>query len=184
MVQRCGGRESAVEDLKSRFRQDSPRPKDPLSAQDLLAGKIEGCSAVPLVACADERGSLFELLTVRDQPAEPIVHVYQVWAEPLSVRGWIYHARQSDRLCFTAGRFRIALYDLRSDSSTAGALAQFEAGEANPVLLTIPPLVAHWVQNAGPAPAAFVNLPTAVYRHANPDKFRASPSLIPLEWGR
>lgn len=132
---------------------------------------IDGVTLEPLCFNGDSRGLLVELLTQRDREHAPIVHVYQVHCEPGSIRGWVYHDRQSDRLCFTAGTLRIALYDLREDSPTAGALNVFDLGAARPCRLTIPPFVAHALHNPGAA-ASFVNLPTRVYEPGDPDKWR------------
>jgi dTDP-4-dehydrorhamnose 3,5-epimerase len=47
-----------------------------------------------------------------------------------------------------------------------------DVGAENPVLLTIPPLVVHGVQNRGAADVQFVNMPTRAYDPARPDKAR------------
>ena len=120
---------------------------------------------------ADARGHLFEIFTTRNAPlADPIVHVYQVHAAPASIRGWNYHARQTDRLCFTEGTFRVVLIDIREDSPTAGARVELELGEHRPALLTSPPFVVHF--------------PTRPWDPANPDKFRLpiTSSLIDGGW--
>lgn len=134
---------------------------------------------------ADARGHLFEIFTTRNAPlADPIVHVYQVHAAPASIRGWNYHARQTDRLCFTEGTFRVVLIDIREDSPTAGARVELELGEHRPALLTIPPFVVHGVGNIGPHRASFLNFPTRPWDPANPDKFRLpiTSSLIDGGW--
>ena len=170
--------------VRRKFVADLPAGKADGFGEDLLEGRIEGCQARELQPCSDDRGDLFELLTTRDVEIEPIVHVYQVFAEPGSIRGWVYHTRQTDRLAYTQGSFRIALCDLRPESRSAGNIVTLLAGASAPVFLTIPPLVAHTVQNTGTERAAFVNLPTNVYRHEAPDKHRlpfGSP-LIPFRW--
>ncbi len=133
---------------------------------------IDGVAATPLISNADARGSLIELLTTRDGPIEPIVHVYQVFAAPGSIRAWVYHRHQYDRLAFTMGRFKIALYDARRGSRTANRLNVFALGAERPCLLRIPPFVIHGVHNAGLEGACFMNLPTNVYDRSAPDKAR------------
>jgi len=151
------------------------------SRENVIVDAIEGCSAIPLGLADDHRGSLIELLTTRDEPIAPIVHVYEVHAGPRSIRAWIYHKLQCDRLCFTTGRFRVVLYDARDGSPTAGRLNEIVVGRDNPVLITIAPLVVHGVQNLDDATNSFVNLPTRAYNHADPDKYRlaAGSPLIP-----
>jgi dTDP-4-dehydrorhamnose 3,5-epimerase len=135
---------------------------------------IDGVSLTLLSSGADGRGALNELLTARDSPIEPIVHVYQVHAAPKSVRAWVYHRNHTDRLAFTHGQFRVALYDLRPDSPTFRRLNVFELGAERRCLLCIPALIAHGVQNRGSRYASFVNMPTKPYDPAHPDKWRIS----------
>lgn len=122
-----------------------------------------------------EWGSLVELGTLRDGDLDRIVHVYQVFTEPGSVRAWNYHEHQTDRLAFTMGQYRVVLYDLRPESPTHGLVEVFDLGEAAPARLHIPPFVAHGVQCRGDRPAAFVNLPTNVFYPGDPDKRRIPP---------
>jgi len=154
------------------FVDDQPyAPSTPVvapAAEDL----IEGVSVTPLVFHPDKRGRLVELLTTSDGDIEPIVHVYQVIAAPRSVRAWVYHKRQSDRLVFTQGKFRIVLFDIRPGSPTLHRLNVFEFGEACPSRLVIPPFVAHGVQNLGQEACSFVNHPTRAFDPAWPDKSR------------
>jgi dTDP-4-dehydrorhamnose 3,5-epimerase len=133
---------------------------------------IEGVTVSPLIPHSDSRGSLSELLTTRDGPIEPIVHVYQVTALAGSIRAWVYHRWQYDRLAFPNGRFRIVLYDIRPNSATFGLLNVFDLGCEQPGLLRIPPLVIHGVQNVGNSTATFVNMPTKAYDPNAPDKCR------------
>ena len=174
----------ALADIQRQFTADPPQTRIQPDLIDLLEGRIENCHAYTLRPGSDHRGDLFELLTTRDGAIEPIVHVYQVWAEPGSIRAWVCHASQTDRLCFTGGTFQIALFDMRPESPTAGAVASIIAGADLPVRLTIPPHVAHGVRNLGPERAAFVNLPTTVYDHRAPDKYRLpiDSELIPFRW--
>ncbi|MFN0101554.1 MAG: dTDP-4-dehydrorhamnose 3,5-epimerase family protein [Bryobacteraceae bacterium] len=152
--------------------------------RDLLKVRIDGCSAIGLNSNSDHRGHLIELLTTRDSPIDPIVHVYQVFAEPHSIRAWIFHAVQTDRLCFTEGRFRVVLFDIRENSPTFERYAELIVGEHMPVRLTIPPFVVHGVQNLGETRASYLNMPDRVYNLMDPDKYRvpADSSLIDFAW--
>lgn len=133
---------------------------------------IDGVTLTPIVAHSDERGSLSELLTTRDGPIEPIVHVYQVTSMAGSIRAWVYHRKQFDRLAFVNGRFEIALYDIRPKSPSANRINVLVLGIERPALLRIPPLVIHGVRNIGAETATFINLPTRAYDPRHPDKCR------------
>ena len=156
------------------FAADSPKPssRPPTSADADQSTLIEGVTASALTPHADERGWLCELLTTREEPIEPIVHVYQVAAAPGSIRAWIYHRRQHDRLAITNGSFEVVLYDLRPNSPTLNHLNVFRLGQVQPCLLRIPPYVVHGVRNVGGDWAFFVNMPTQAYRNEAPDKCR------------
>lgn len=153
------------------FVQDAPVAAAQAPAATPVADLIDGITVTPLVTRADHRGGLTELLTTRHGPIEPIVHVYEVEAKAGSLRGWVYHRHQSDRLAFTRGRFRVVLLDIRQDSPTFNKLSVLILGKERPGLLHIPPFVVHAVQNLG-EDATFINMPTGVYDPRDPDKCR------------
>jgi dTDP-4-dehydrorhamnose 3,5-epimerase len=155
------------------FVDDTPKTTGvkPASKSSIIP-QIEGVKLISLSLGKDDRGELNELLTTRDSDIEPIVHVYQVHCAPHSVRGWVYHKHQTDRLAYTIGAFRVVLYDLRRDSPSFGMLDVFDLGRNNRAVLFIPPFVVHGVQNLGDQEASFVNMPTRAYDPAAPDKSR------------
>lgn len=165
------------------FKPDAPfnlTPPKPAADSDM----IDGVTLTPLVRRTDGRGALIELLTTRDQVIEPIVHVYLVEAKAGSVRAWVYHRHQHDRLAYTQGNFQVVLYDIRPESPTFNKLSVLMLGENNPSLLRIPPFVVHGVKNIGSADSSFVNLPTNVYDPKHPDKSRiaANDPRIPFSF--
>ena len=155
------------------FKDDAPwqerQPPFATVAQDDL---IDGVRLLRLTDESDRRGSLTVLMSNRTDPASITPHVYLVEAEAGSIRAWVYHKRQSDRLAYTNGDFRVVLYDLRPHSPTYRKLNVLDVGEKNKIQLTIPPFVVHGVQNRGKNRAFFVNMPTRAYDPANPDKSR------------
>jgi len=138
----------------------------------LRASTIDGVTVLGLSPNSDDRGGLVELLSEAHGPLEPIVHVYQVFAKARSIRAWIYHKHQSDRLAYTNGLFQLVLYDIRPGSPSYGALDVLELGADNPCLVTLPPYVIHGLQNLGDTEASFVNMPTRAYDPLHPDKAR------------
>jgi dTDP-4-dehydrorhamnose 3,5-epimerase len=156
------------------FLPDTPKqPRHPNPAtKSGQPSLIEGVEITALIANEDDRGSLYELLTTRDGAIEPIVHVYQVAAAPGSIRAWVFHRHQYDRLACTNGDLEIVLYDLRPDSPTLHHLNVFGVGMDRPCLLRIPPFVVHGLRNKGTEWVHFTNMPTAVYRSDMPDKCR------------
>ena len=153
------------------FQSDTPWEPKPVPPARVPDNLIAGVTLTPLVLNTDTRGSLVMLKNGVTDDDEPLVYVYRVTAEPGSIRAWVYHERQADRLAYTEGHFRIVLHDIRPDSPTYGAFNVIEAGEDNPLRLRIPEFVVHGVQNYG-ARASFVNMPTRAYDPALPDKQR------------
>jgi dTDP-4-dehydrorhamnose 3,5-epimerase len=137
-----------------------------------IPDQIAGVELRRLTAMTDGRGDLTVLMSDRFGEGWRTPHVYLVTAAARSVRAWVYHKRQSDRLAYTMGRFRVVLYDLRRDSATYRQLNVLEVGAENCVLLTIPPFVVHGVQNLEDEAAQFTNMPTRAYDPAFPDKSR------------
>ena len=165
------GAELSLDDFEPDLPKTLPHPGlavDPVRG----GGIIDGVIATALVANADPRGALYEILTTRDGSIEPIVHVYQVLAAPGSIRAGIYHRHQHDRLTFLTGCFDVVLYDIRAGSPTMNRLNVFRLGEEQPCLLRIPPFVIHGVRNAGSEVSSYLNMPTKVYNSHAPDKYR------------
>jgi len=154
-------------------------------AGERVERRIDGVLVRPAITQFDERGELTEIF----DPAwgfatEPLVFLYQVIATPGSIRGWVVHRKQEDRLFFSLGRFKLVLYDDRAGSPTHGLVNEHFYGERNRALVRIPAGVFHAVQNVGTTDALFVNLPTRAYRHADPDKHRLplDNDLIPYRF--
>jgi dTDP-4-dehydrorhamnose 3,5-epimerase len=144
---------------------------------------IDGVRVRPAVTHSDERGSLTEVYN----PAwgftdEPLVYLYHATIHPGQKKGWVVHLEQDDRLYFTSGVAKVALYDARPSSPTHRTVQELFFDDAGRGLLRIPAGVFHLVVNVGATDiVAFINMPTRAYRHENPDKYRlpADGSAIP-----
>jgi dTDP-4-dehydrorhamnose 3,5-epimerase len=159
------------------FVDDAPwQPSQADFAEVTIDHQIEGVTLFRLHTHSDGRGDLTVLMSNLNNPSLQPPHVYLVTAAAHSVRAWVYHKRQYDRLAYIQGTIRVVLYDLRPDSKTFGQLNVIDVGADNKVLLTIPPFVVHGVQNRGAQAAQFVNMPTKAYDPAHPDKSRLPKS--------
>ena len=146
-----------------------------------IEDQIDGVRMQGLVTNSDHRGDLTVLMSDLYDVTHQTPHVYLVTAAPKSIRAWVYHKRQHDRLAYLQGDIRVVLYDLRKDSPTYGVLNVLNVGAKNKILLTIPPFVVHGVQNRGDHDTLFINLPTRAYDPSFPDKSRVAmeSSAIP-----
>lgn len=150
-----------------------------------LSTIIEGINIRKLVTIEDKRGELTEVYSpFWDLHPDPLVYVYQVLARPGSIRGWVIHKKQDDRIFCSCGVLRWAFFDNRPDSPTYQLLNDFTFGERNPVIFTIPKGVFHAVKNIGTKNAVFINMPNIPYNHQNPDKYRLpiKNDLIPFDF--
>lgn len=117
--------------------------------------------------------------------AAPIRHVSQSMVRAGHVKGWVFHKVTVDRLAVICGSFKFVLWDIRPQSPTYGMINEIFLSERNRGLLVIPTHVVHAVQNIGQTEAVFVNLPTAPYNHADPDKYRIDdPSIVPYSFDK
>jgi dTDP-4-dehydrorhamnose 3,5-epimerase len=64
---------------------------------------------------------------------------------------------------------KVVLYDMREDSPTKGEVQEFFMGEKNPILLRIPPGVAHGMKGIEPEGGMLVNTPTHPYDWSRKD---------------
>ena len=147
---------------------------------------IDGVVIRRAVTQEDERGEICEIFN----PAwgvcpAPMVYAYMSTIGPGTVKGWVIHYEQDDRLFLAMGKIRFALFDDRSESSTHGLLNVFTVSERTRALIVIPRGVYHALQNVGQTEAVFFNLPTRPYKHENPDKYRLplKNDLIPFDFG-
>lgn len=155
------------------FRDDAPWTPSPGEfAAVPVPDLIEGVRVQRLTSHRDPRGELTVLMTALHDESSVAPHIYHVVAETRSVRAWVYHKRQWDRLAYVDGLFRLVIYDLRPGSPTHGRLNVLDVGADNRVLVTLPPYVIHGLRNLGSRAASFVNMPTRPYDPARPDKSR------------
>ena len=155
------------------FKDDRPWHPDTVPFADVaIPDQIAGVRLQRLTTNADGRGDLTVLMSHLYDDSALTPHIYLVTAAARSVRAWVYHKRQSDRLAYTQGTIRVVLFDLRPASATYRTLNILDVGAANKVLLTIPPFVVHGVQNRADEDAQFINMPTRAYDPASPDKSR------------
>jgi dTDP-4-dehydrorhamnose 3,5-epimerase len=148
---------------------------------------IEGINLKRLLPVEDHRGHIVEMFN----PAwaltdKPVAYVYQVTLRVGSVRGWVVHRAQEDRIFISRGTLQWALYDNRPESPTYQLLNVLTFSEENRAVFVIPPGVYHAVKCIGEKEAVFINMPSAPYNHDSPDKYRLplKNDLIPFDFSQ
>ena len=147
---------------------------------------INGVTIKNLKILPDERGRVMEILRRDDSFFSCFGQVYLTTAYPGVVKGWHYHKKQTDNMTVIKGMMKIVLYDNRKSSTTKGEINEFFAGEQNPILIQIPPLVYHGFKCISPEEALVINVPDQLYNYKQPDEFRVDPhsQKIPYAWER
>jgi dTDP-4-dehydrorhamnose 3,5-epimerase len=133
---------------------------------------IDGVVVKPCRVHVDDRGMLVEI--VRDD--EPVFREVRqttfTLAYPGVVKAFHWHRRQWDVWFFTTGMAQVVLYDLREGSCSAGETQVLYMGERHPLVVAIPPGVAHGYRVLGSAPAGLIYHTTEHYDPADPDEER------------
>jgi dTDP-4-dehydrorhamnose 3,5-epimerase len=105
-----------------------------------LGPGIDGVEVRRLTVHADPRGILTPVIDVRDPFwNEPIVYAYRFSILPGRIKGWGMHDHQTDRYFVVSGSVRVALFDGREDSPTAGSIVRVDFTDRTPGLVKIPP---------------------------------------------
>ena len=133
---------------------------------------IQGVFIKKLRVIRDNRGYVMEILRSDDTIFEKFGQVYLSTCNPGIVKGWHYHKKQTDYLTVIKGNAKVVLYDMRENSKTKGEINEFFVGEKNPILIKIPPLVAHGVTPIDNKPIYIINTTTELYNYKNPDEGR------------
>ena len=133
---------------------------------------IEGVVIKTCTVNADDRGTLVEI--VRDD--EPVFRdvrqtTYTV-AYPGVVKAFHWHRRQWEVWFFASGMAQVVIYDRRDGSPTQGQTDVLYMGSRHPLVVAIPPGVAHGYRVLGVEPAALFYHTTEHYDPADPDEER------------
>ena len=148
--------------------------------------EIEGLLFRYLPSLEDERGEVTEFFRAdwgfHDAAVEQI---YRVTLRPGVIKAWSMHKIQDDRIVVMEGSLRWAFFDARPNSPTHNHLVVRTFSERSRHVFTIPAGVWHGAENVGTGDAAFLNLPTKLYDHENPDKYSLpiDNELIPFAFG-
>jgi dTDP-4-dehydrorhamnose 3,5-epimerase len=135
-------------------------------------GAIEGVLVKQLVRHCDERGYLLEVLRDDDRLLERFGQTTYTMTYPGVIKAFHWHNRQHDLWYVAQGEARVVLYDLREGSPTYRHTQVIYAGEHKPLLIVIPPGVAHGYQVLGDKPLGLFYHTTHSYNPADPDEER------------
>jgi dTDP-4-dehydrorhamnose 3,5-epimerase len=133
---------------------------------------IEGVVVKALTVHSDDRGLLMEVVRDDEPVFRDVRQTTFTLTYPGVVKAFHWHRRQWDVWFFAAGMAQVVLHDLREGSATRGRTDVLYMGERRPLVVAIPPGVAHGYRVLGTEPAALFYHTTAHYDAADPDEER------------
>lgn len=143
---------------------------------------IKDVRVVNLVAHADDRGYLIEIVRATDDYFTKFGQVYLVgnFARGV-VRAFHKHSLLWDFFFISHGAAKFILRDDRTDSPTYEEMNTFVASSRNPNLLVVPPGVYHgWMSLEDDT--QMISTASEVYNRENPDEVRVPADSFGVEW--
>lgn len=143
---------------------------------------IEGVLVHPLKQIPDERGNIKQMLRADDPHFEKFGEIYFSVVYQGAIKAWHLHRRMTLNYTVVSGMIKLVLYDDRPDSPTKGELQELFVGDANYVLVRIPPGLWNGFKGIGAAPAMVANC--ATLPHDPEEIIRKDPFSkdIPYDW--
>jgi len=143
---------------------------------------IEDAKLVPLVAHADDRGYLIEILRQTDEHFTRFGQLYMVGNFSKGViRAWHKHNVLWDWFFISHGAAKFALKDDRKDRESFGRIENFVISQRNPAVLVVPPGVYHgWMSLEDDT--QLISTASEVYNRENPDEVRVPPDAFDYAW--
>ena len=133
---------------------------------------IDGVVMKTCVPHADDRGFLIEIVRDDEPVFRDVRQTTFTVAYPGVIKAFHWHRRQWDVWFFPFGMAQVVLFDLREGSPTSGRTDVLYMGERRPLVVAIPPGVAHGYRVLGSAPAGLIYHTTEHYDPAAPDEER------------
>jgi len=126
----------------------------------------------PIKKFCDDRGFFSEVIKFGEDTFHKVKQTSYTETLPGVIKAFHWHKKQWDVWFVVRGMAQVVLHDLREDSSTKGETQIIYAGENNPVLISIPPGVAHGYRVLGNEKVCLFYHTSEAYDPENPDEER------------
>lgn len=133
---------------------------------------IEGVKIKHLQKHSDDRGFFTELLKNGEDTFQPVKQTSYTETYPGVIKAFHWHKRQWDVWFVAGGMAQIVLHDMRKDSPTYKQTDVIFAGQDNPLVISIPPYVAHGYKVLGNEKVRLFYHTSEAYDPQNPDEER------------
>lgn len=145
---------------------------------------IDGVTIKPLARIGDERGMVMKMQESTDPEFKGFGEVYFSTVRPGVVKAWRRHPRTWRNYCVVRGAIRLVLADPREGSPTRGAIAEIAMGEANYVLVQIPPGVWSGFLALGASDAIVCDLTDRPQAAGEVERLDPDAGAIGYDWNR
>lgn len=146
---------------------------------------IDGVAIKDLTPHGDDRQVFREVIRVSDPFfAEGFGQLSYALMYPGCTKAWHYHRQQVDWWYVPTGALRLALFDMRADSSTGGQVQEIRLGPDTGTghrVVRIPPLVAHGCKVIGGVTQLFY-VTSRVYDPADEGRLPHDDPDIGYDW--
>ena len=136
----------------------------------------------PLRQIPDERGKIMHLLRSDDPYFEQFGEIYFSVVYPGVIKGWHRHQVMTLNYAVVSGMIKLVLYDDRENSPTHGEVQEIFVGEANYMLVKIPPLIWNGFKGIGTTSAIVANCATIPHDPNEIERLDPLDNTIPYDW--
>lgn len=143
---------------------------------------IEGVSVNPLRQIPDERGKVMHMLRADAPHFQQFGEIYFSVVNPGVIKAWHLHHRMTINYAVVIGMIKLVLYDDRPGSPTRGQLEELFVGDANYVLVTVPPRVWNGFKGISLIPAIVANCATVPHDPGEIERLDPLRGQIPYDW--
>lgn len=133
---------------------------------------IDGVKIKQLKKYCDDRGFFAEIIKEGEDTFHEVKQTSYTETQPGVIKAFHWHKKQWDVWFMVRGMAQVVLHDIRWGSPTKGETQVVYAGEDNPVLISIPPGVAHGYRVLGNEKACLLYHTSEAYNPAEPDEER------------
>ncbi len=145
---------------------------------------IEGVKIKQVKKFNDDRGFFCEVIKDGEETFHQVKQTSYTETFPGVIKAFHWHKKQWDVWFVVMGMAQVVLYDMRYDSATRGETQVIYAGRENPVVISIPPGVAHGYRVLGDEKVGLFYHTSEAYNPSEPDEERIpwNDPIINFDW--
>lgn len=145
---------------------------------------IDGVQIIPKRRIPDERGTIFHMVSSKDDHFDRFGEIYFSTIYKDAIKGWHLHHEMSLNYVCIEGRIKLVIYDDRESSSTRGELMEIFLGPDDYSLVIVPPDVWNGFKGMTDPYAIVANCCTHAHDPRRSERLDPFENEIPYDWAR